>query len=252
MALNEELNYQGDFLFKHRSYFPLILVFFGVLVKLCSVSKVSNIDQIDGILNAETIYSIAIFLGLTGCIIRVLAIGFAPENTSGRNTKVGQVADQLNTLGLYSITRNPLYLVNYLMWLSICIITGSFWFVLVFSFIFWIYYERIIYAEESFLRKKFGNEFLGWASVTPIFIPLKFQFKRPVSNFNWRKVVGNEKNGVFALFFLLWIFHSISDLISGNYQGVFSNLYFYLALIFGIMYFNIKILKNYTRILDVN
>ena len=50
-----------------------------------------------------------IFLGvsLIGEIIRILTVGFAPKNTSGRNTVDGQIADELNTTGIYSIITPP-------------------------------------------------------------------------------------------------------------------------------------------------
>ncbi|GAI74444.1 unnamed protein product [marine sediment metagenome] len=33
------------------------------------------------------------------------------------------------------------------------------------------YYERIIFAEEEFLRKTFGDSYLKWAEQTPTFLP---------------------------------------------------------------------------------
>ncbi len=48
-----------------------------------------------------------------GLALRVIVVGHAPYGTSGRNTRE-QVADTLNTTGMYSIVRHPLYLANYL------------------------------------------------------------------------------------------------------------------------------------------
>jgi len=59
---------------------------------------------------------IAIALSMFGFIIRAIAIGTTPKGTSGRNTKEGQVAESLNTKGIYSMVRHPLYLGNYFMW----------------------------------------------------------------------------------------------------------------------------------------
>ncbi|MGB8874133.1 MAG: hypothetical protein WCC75_12145, partial [Desulfobaccales bacterium] len=44
--------------------------------------------------------------------------GLPPRGTSGRNTQ-GQVAETLNTTGIYSLVRNPLYLGNFLIWLGL-------------------------------------------------------------------------------------------------------------------------------------
>lgn len=82
----------------------------------------------------------AIFVSLLGLGIRIHAVGYSGKHTSGRNTGKGQIADILNTKGLYSITRNPLYVGNYLMWLGFAMLTCNLWFIGVFSLIFWIYY----------------------------------------------------------------------------------------------------------------
>lgn len=36
---------------------------------------------------------------------------------------------------------------------------------------FWLYYERIIFAEKVYLRRKFKDEYLQWATVAPVFVP---------------------------------------------------------------------------------
>ena len=61
-----------------------------------------------------------------------LCVGFTPRGTSGRNTKEGQVAESLNTLGMYSMCRHPLYLGNLLMWLGIVMYMGHLWFAVAF------------------------------------------------------------------------------------------------------------------------
>ena len=62
-----------------------------------------------------------------------IAIGTSNKHTSGRSTKE-QVADALNTKGIYSTVRHPLYLGNYFMWIGIVMFTYNIWFVLVVSF----------------------------------------------------------------------------------------------------------------------
>ncbi|WP_154855665.1 methyltransferase family protein [Cyclobacterium xiamenense] len=108
----------------------------------------------------------------------------APENTSGKNTRVGQVADQLNTLGIYSTVRHPLYLGNFISWFAIALLTANYWFVCVFILIYWLYYERIAMAEKQFLRRKFGSKYLHWADAVPAFIPNILLFKKPALRFS--------------------------------------------------------------------
>ena len=64
-----------------------------------------------------------------GLGIRVFTVGFTPKNTSGRNT-AEQIADVLNTSGIYSMVRHPLYVGNFFMWLGIGLLTQNPYFVL--------------------------------------------------------------------------------------------------------------------------
>jgi len=82
-----------------------------------------------------------------GLFIRAYAVGHTPANTSGRNTKE-QLADELNTTGIYSMVRHPLYLGNFFMWLGAAVLTKNGWFIVAFILLYWIYYERIMFAEE--------------------------------------------------------------------------------------------------------
>lgn len=77
-------------------------------------------------------------LSLVGFLIRAYVIGTTPRGTSGRNTK-GQVAEELNQAGMYSMVRHPLYLGNYLMWIGIVVFAGNICFILIASLLFWIY-----------------------------------------------------------------------------------------------------------------
>ena len=57
-------------------------------------------------------------------------MGFAPRGTSGRNT-LGQVAEVLNTSGMYSVVRNPLYLGNFVIWLGLALFIKVWWCILI-------------------------------------------------------------------------------------------------------------------------
>jgi protein-S-isoprenylcysteine O-methyltransferase Ste14 len=244
MALQEELKKQGDFLFKHRSYLPLVLLVVGLGVKIYQEKFVA-----ESILS-EVLESISYTVGLMGLGIRIFTVGYTPKNTSGRNTKEGQIADTLNTTGMYSIIRNPLYLGNYLMWVSVVMFTGNIGFVLLFSLVFWIYDERIVYAKESFLREKFGKTYLDWASHTPAFIPKHVSYVKPNIKFSWKKVAKKEKNGLFALFLLFWVFESVGEYVE---EGMFvvEEIWLYLGTITtGILYLVLKYLKKHSNVLE--
>jgi len=249
MALQENLKQQGDFLFKFRSHLPLLLLITGICVKVYQVYFVGDNNRTTLV---EIMESAAIFVGLSGFLIRVFTVGYSQPNTSGRNTKDGQIADSLNTTGVYSLIRNPLYLGNYLMWLAIAMLTGSISFVLIFSLVFWIYYERIVYAEESFLRNKFGHIFLDWAANTPIFIPTHFNYTKPNASFGWKKVLRKEKNGLFALFLLFYLFKAVGEYVEKGSILIQETWVIVGAITTGLIYCILKYMKKYTNILKEN
>ena len=123
MALQEELKTQGDFLFKNRSYLPLIILVIGL-----SVFIHTEYYEIEGPETwlSENFEFICLGISLLGLYIRIVTVGHTPKGTSGRNTKAGQVADELNTTGIYSVVRHPLYVGNFFMWLGVAMLLSSF------------------------------------------------------------------------------------------------------------------------------
>ncbi|MEA3448561.1 MAG: isoprenylcysteine carboxylmethyltransferase family protein [Bacteroidota bacterium] len=246
MALQEELKQQGDFLFRYRSYFPLILLILGLGVQVYESTLDNNYFPV----LENTLETAAIFVGLFGFFIRAFTIGYTPKNTSGRNTKAGQVADTLNTAGLYSLIRNPLYVGNYFMWLSIAMLTGNICMIFVFSLVFWIYYERIVFAEEEFLRRKFGEAYLTWTEEVPPFLPKHFKYSKPAMDFSWKKVLRKEKNGIFALFLVFLVFLSVEAYLENGEYITDKTWIIVGTVVTGVLYFILKFLKKYTNCLS--
>lgn len=216
MALQEEMNKQGLWLFRYRSYLPIaILVIAAALYVQMKLHP--SMFPVEGTCY-ETWYEWCCFLvGMVGLVIRIYTVGHTPNNTSGRNTAAGQVADSLNTTGIYSTVRHPLYLGNLFMWSGPALLTGNVWFVVAFLFFYWVYYERIMFAEENYLRGKFGDTYLKWAETTPAFIPRCSNFTKSNLPFSWKKVLRKEKNGLLALFLIFAMFEIAGELVqSGN------------------------------------
>ncbi|MBI4369639.1 MAG: hypothetical protein HY547_05355 [Elusimicrobia bacterium] len=194
MPLREEIEETGLRLFKKRSYVPFLFV-------PIALTQLPDAVAIEKALGPEINFFLTAFciaISLSGLAIRCLTIGHAPRGTSGRNTH-GQVADSLNTKGIYSLVRHPLYLGNFLIFLGLLIFIKSWLLILAGAAAFWIYYERIMLAEEEFLRKKYGDVFISWASRTPAFVPRLEGWQKPNIEFSWKNTFRREYTGLFVV-----------------------------------------------------
>src|SRR5688500_10759153 len=100
MALIYSFESSGNWLFKRREQIPAILFVLAVPVVLCTNYSLLSQSTMDCILY------ISILLSFIGLAIRSYTIGTTPQGTSGRNTEK-QVAEVLNSTGIYSIVRHP-------------------------------------------------------------------------------------------------------------------------------------------------
>lgn len=241
MALQEELKTQGDYLFRHRSYLPIIILVVGMAVFAYSEFQRTAVPNT---WFANSFDYICLGVSLFGLLIRILTVGYTPDNTSGRNTKAGQVAEELNSSGIYSRVRHPLYLGNFFMWLGVAMLTQNTWFIVAFVLFYAFYYERIMYAEEAFLRNKFGQVYLDWAETVPAIIPSFKNQKKAKYPFSIKKVLLKEKNGLWAVFILFWIFNLAADCISAGTFELKLSFWFYGAIISTIIYLVLKVLKR--------
>jgi len=240
MPLLETFNQSGNWLFKNRSFIPLILY---PVAAVCIL-----IESVHIFYTPDLLWSvICFFISLTGLFIRTLVIGSVHKGTSGRNTKQ-QIANILNTKGIYSIVRHPLYLGNFLMWFGLVVYTGSTWFMIMAALLFWLYYERIMFAEETYLRNKFGRDFEIWAEKTPAFIPALKKWKKPELKFSLKKAIRREYRGLFAVI-LSFVFLNLLKNYA-VYQSLKISTHWIMLLIIGFIFFiTVHILNKKTNLL---
>lgn len=187
MALPEWLHVDGNFLFRWRSFLPILMVPLALFAMTQSSDFAHRFGE-----RAAAIWDFGcLALSFLGLAIRIATVGFVPGRTSGRNTRE-QRAERLNTTGAYSVVRNPLYVGNFLVFMGYVLATKVWWLALLAAVVFWIYYRRIIDAEESFLRRRFGAEFETWARHTPAMLPNLARWRNPDLTFSWRTVVRRE------------------------------------------------------------
>ncbi|MBD3223985.1 MAG: DUF1295 domain-containing protein [Caldithrix sp.] len=243
MALHEEYVKRGNWFFRYRSYLPII---FLILLLI----EMRNFEYLGGQEIYHRIWLLfSVFISLAGLVVRGLAIGYSPRKTSGRNTKK-QVAESLNNTGIYSVVRHPLYLGNFLIWLGVAFYPHQWWFIVLAILLFWIYYEQIMFAEEAFLRQKFGQDYEQWAKQTPAFIPSLKKWSRPDRQFSFRKVVKREYIGFFTIILVFTLLEVTAGFVVYHkfHVALFWQIVFIVSFIF---YLTIRFINKKTKLLYV-
>ena len=233
-----EFERSGEVLFRWRSYIPLFLIVAGM-------AALAHFNYPLGNHIYDTIWDFLCYaISLCGLGIRVATIGFVPRNTSGRNTK-GQVAEELNTSGMYSMMRHPLYFGNFWMWFGAALFTHEWWFVAIACLAFTILYERIIFAEERYLCGKFGEAYLNWADRTPAFWPHLSQWRRPEYSFSIRAVLRRENSTFLGVTTVFYLMEAVSTyVVEGEFEiDAVWNAVFFFSLITYVLLKTLKKLK---------
>lgn len=243
MEIFHKMESQGNWLFRRRSFIPLFLLAGGITVIL--------LKNRDLIIESTWIWEgFCIILSFSGLAIRFYTIGQIPKGTSGNTTVSGQAANSLNTTGIYSIMRHPLYVGNFIIWSGLCLYLESPCFTLIYILLFWIYYERIMFAEEMFLKNKHEKEYKEWAAVTPGFIPSFKHWKANKMYFSWRHSISRECNGFFAIILTFSLFRTIEWLWFEQIET--PGMFWYIFFLSGLFIFVIlRILKKKTKVFKV-
>ncbi len=250
MPLIEDMERTGGWLFRWRSFLPVFLVPIALYV--------AYVDDNLPAFNDLRWLATCVGVGFLGLVIRAFTIAYIPKGTSGRNTSEGQVALTLNSKGMYGYIRHPLYTGNYFMWLGIVMHTGNLFFTIAVSVAFWVYYTLIAMTEEKYLRSKFGQEYLDWASGTPAFLPRTLKWNPPGVFFSFRNVLKREYNGAYAMiisFSAIDFAHSLREGYSSELHLkevlMLSPFMMYLLLVSTCAFLGLRFIKKRTKLLDV-
>jgi protein-S-isoprenylcysteine O-methyltransferase Ste14 len=237
MALKEEFEKTGNLFFRWRSYLPLAMGLLFILALAEGGSRAA----------APKWEIFCLGVSLAGLALRFFTVGFVPAGTSGRNTR-GQVAETLNTTGMYALVRNPLYLGNAVIWLGLSLLLGSWWLTLIVLLSFIIFYERIIFAEEKFLQEKFGDDFAAWAEETPVILPKWRNWRRPALPFSWKSAINREYSSFFAIISSFTGLELLRESLAAG-KATLSGRWVAIFLASAAIYGSIRFLKKKTRLL---
>ena len=204
--LSRRLADQGLFLFRHRGLFVVFLLPPALLAVLERRSATPPLDPGLGWLAA------CLAVSLVGMAVRTAAVGSAPPGASTRSLRAPS-ASRLNTSGMYSLSRHPVYLGNLFVLLGFALAVRSWWFVLTAALVYWLLYERVIAAEERFLVQRFGVAHRRWAERTPTFWPRPRLWRPPETRFSWRTVLLREYNSLLLIAAILLFLRYVDQVI---------------------------------------
>jgi len=218
----------GKLLFRFRSFTPLPLILL-TFVFFRPVSPASRWT----------------FIGLAfaflGEGVRMASVGFAGSGTSGRESFLK--ADSLNTAGLYSLARNPLYWGNGLIFAGLLVMFANHWALALFVAFLFLQYHFIVLAEESFLSQRHGQAYAGYCGRVRRWLPRFDRWAPPPAPFDWKRVLFKENDSCFnlllaALLILAWK--------ERHYNGTVRHpvLLAVAALLLVLFYAGIKVLKK--------
>jgi protein-S-isoprenylcysteine O-methyltransferase Ste14 len=242
MSLHERLIQVGGVFYRWRSYTPLVVL---LLIWLERHQFTLILDSPSG----ELVFEIAcLSLAWTGELVRIIALGYSGPGTSGRGTR-SMHTPELNTLGIYSITRNPIYLGNFIIFMGITLLAQSWELLLLNALLFACQYVPIILAEEQFLSSRFPEQYSRYQTEVPCFMPKPSLWRSSTRPWSWRIILKKEPDSIMALMAMfIFLVHLRSYSINENpglewhWLGV--------GLIVTAGWLVLKGLKKHTELLD--
>ncbi len=142
-----------------------------------------------------TVRSIAI--GLAVCALGLLIRGWA----AGHIRKEKRLAIS----GPYRYTRNPLYLGNFLLGLSMAVGANSLWCVGLFALYFLVFYPPVIMEELRRMKRLFPEEYETYGKQVPLFFPsLRRRAAGEGAAFSWRLYRHNRETRALAGSVIVW------------------------------------------------
>ena len=202
----------GKFFFRYRN------VLFPLVFALLFVEGTWPVFTSDHAEKCEVI--LGIIVALSGQILRALTIGLAYIKRGGKKKQV--YAEKLVQEGIFSHSRNPLYLGNILILVGVGIAANSLPFV-VFGIPFFIFaYWTIVCAEEDYLGKKFGQEFKDYCARVNRFIPTFSGLGTTIKSmeFNWKRLIVKEYSTPFAWVMGLTLLIMKEEYLDWGYEGI--------------------------------
>lgn len=224
----------GNFFFRTRNFlFPVFYILLFLPLRRTSADYMS-------------IFYIGLAVALSGQLVRMLTIGLVYIIRGGRNRQI--YAKGLVTDGLFSHSRNPMYVGNILLIVGMSILSNSLFAVVIMIPLFIFIYQAIVLAEENFLRGKFGAGFDTYCNNVNRWLPklkgIGATFRN--NSFDLKKVFFKEYNSTFLWMMgatLLLAFNSnrLKEKLTLDNDGRY---YLMVIVLLLLLYFTVRFFKK--------
>jgi protein-S-isoprenylcysteine O-methyltransferase Ste14 len=199
----------GNVFFRHRNaIFPITLLVLVLISPPRPSFREWGVDQIADV--------IGVGLVIFGHTLRALVVGLAYIRRGGKGGKVH--ADHLVVEGIFAHSRNPLYLANMIILVGIFLVANSPLLTLVGVPFFAFAYGSIVFAEEDYLRRTFGETYVQYQRSVPRFLPRNLDIVRTMRgmSFDWRRVLRKEYGSIFVSATILLVIFFYEDWVRGG------------------------------------
>lgn len=211
MALQQEFERQGYNLITSAKAVPLFILVLGYIL-LGAIETYPEHYFFQKTIYEE-IYEFACFsFTISGFIILFYTNGYS-SNTNLSCKLKSEDHFTFNTDGAYSILRHPIYQGTFIMWLGPALVTGNIFFIISFLLFCCIFFERMMLAEEKYLKKKIGLKYSKWAKSVPVVIPKVTNFKKPNNPFNWSKAFKKSIGKLTLVLIAFFLFDGMTEIL---------------------------------------
>lgn len=139
-------------------YIPPPLIYIAVFLTAVLIQRFVHLNNSFFVTTASRV--IGSVMLLIGLIFNIPALR---QFFKTKNTLITiKPANSLQTSGIYSVSRNPMYVSLVFFYLGISFFVGNWWNFILFPLLILIVQEYVIKREEKYLVRKFGEEYIAY------------------------------------------------------------------------------------------
>ena len=144
-------------------------------------------------------------VSLFGELIQLLSFGSLNKNRT------------LSTKGLYSLTRNPMYIGRFFLLVGGVLLIGKIWIIPAFTVLYYFYMINRVKREETNMHDIFGEEYESYCWQVKRFVPTFNRFNwNSLWYFKWNLLVQNHGHWNFAgMVFIYLVFYVFTSIKTG-------------------------------------